>query len=71
MTRMLTRLFTDHPRSVDETYFEHMLFAGSFSVRLLGAAGAALVHAVLPFVFERKASTMINDMHRRMHNRSR
>ncbi len=25
MTARITRLFTDHPSSVDETYFEHML----------------------------------------------
>ena len=71
MSRTLTRLFTDHPRSVDESYFEHMQFAGSFSARLFAAAFAALVHALLPFLFERTASTMIDDMHRRMHNRSR
>jgi hypothetical protein len=66
---MIARLFTDHPDSVDETYFEHMRFAGSFSGRLFLAGCAALVHAFLPFLFERTASGMINDMHRRMHNR--
>ncbi len=69
MTRFSTRLFTDHPRSVDETYLEHMRFAGGFAATLLAAAAAALVHAVLPFLFERTASTMIDRMHRRMHNR--
>ena len=34
------------------------------------AAGAALVHAVLPFCFEKTASGMINAMHHRMHNRN-
>lgn len=71
MTRALSRLFTDHPRSVDETYFEHMRFAGRFAGLLFAAALAALIHAVLPFLFERTASTMINGMHRRIHNRSR
>ena len=71
MARMLTRLFTAHPRSVDETYLEHMRFAGGFSARLFAAGIAALVHAVLPFLFERTAGKMISDMHWRMHNRSR
>ena len=31
----LTRLFTEHPDSVDETYFEHMRFALSFAGLLL------------------------------------
>lgn len=71
MVRSVVQLFTDHPRSVDESYFEHMRFAGGFSVKLLAAGLAALVHAFLPFAFERTASSMINDMHHRMHNRSR
>ena len=33
---MFGRLFLDHPRSVDESYFEHLLFAGGFALRLLG-----------------------------------
>lgn len=71
MTRTLTRLFTNHPASVDESYFEHMRFAGSFAASLLLAGLAALVHAVLPFLFEKTASQIINRLHHRMHNRAR
>ena len=70
MAKPIARLFTDHPQSVDETYFEHMRFAAGFSARLFMAAGAALVHALLPFCFERTASGMIKAMHHRMHNRN-
>ncbi len=63
MTRSLSRLFTEHPQSVDENYFEHLLFAGRFAAKLLVAGLAALVHAILPFLFEKTASRMINDMH--------
>lgn len=70
MTRSLSRLFTEHPQTVDETYFQHMRFAAGFAIRLLGAGCAAIVHAVLPFLFEKTASRMINDMHHRMHNRN-
>ena len=71
MTRPLSRLFTQHPASVDESYFEHMRFAGSFSGKLFVAALAAAVHAVLPFLFERTASGIINQLHHRMHNRAK
>jgi hypothetical protein len=71
LVRSVVQLFTSHPRSVDETYLEHMLFAAGFSVKLMAAGLAALVHAFLPFLFERTASTMINQMHHRMHNRTR
>lgn len=70
MTRSLSRLFTEHPQTVDETYFQHMRFAAGFAVKLLGAGCAAIVHAILPFLFEKTASRMINDMHYRMHNRN-
>ena len=69
MREQMARLFLDHPASVDETYFEHMRFAGWFAGTLLVAALAAAVHAVLPFLFERTASSAINRMHHRIHNR--
>jgi hypothetical protein len=62
-------LFLDHPRSVDESYFEHLLFAGGFALRLLGAGLAALVHAMIPCLFEKTASQMITQMHDKIHNR--
>lgn len=71
MQKNLTTLFTEHPASVDETYFEHMAFAGRFSGKLFLAAFAALAHSVLPFTFEKTASRMINELHHRMHNRSK
>ena len=65
----LTKLFTSHPASVDETYFEHMRFAGWFAGTLLLAAGAAIVHAVLPFLFEKTASRIVARLYERTHNR--
>ena len=66
---MFSRIFIDHPKSVDETYFEHMAFAGRFSLRLFGAGCAALVHAVIPCLFEKTASRMIASMYAQTHNR--
>lgn len=69
MIASLKSLFLTHPKSVDESYLEHMAFAGRFSGKLFLAAGAALVHAVLPFLFERTASRMIAEMYAKTHNR--
>jgi len=63
------KLFLAHPQSVDESYLEHMAFAGRFSGKLFLAAGAALVHAVLPFMFEKTASRKIAEMYAKTHNR--
>lgn len=62
-------LFLDHPQKVDETYLQHMGFAARFSATLFLAAGAALVHAVLPFAFEKTASRMVARLYARTHNR--
>ena len=69
MTRVWQRLFLDHPRAVEESYFAHMRFAGWFAGRLFLAGGAALVHAVIPCLFETTASRLIGEMQRRMDGR--
>lgn len=68
---MFQRIFLSHPSTVDETYFEHMAFASRFALALAAAAGAALVHALIPCLFEKTASGIINRLHYRMHNRQR
>lgn len=69
MISTVKRAFIEHPASVDETYAEHARFASGFAVRLFLAGGAAAVHAVLPFMFEKTASRMIAQMYERTHNR--
>lgn len=68
---MLTRVFLDHPRKVNESYFEHMGFALWFAGKLGLAAGAALVHALIPAACERTASGIIAELYDRTHNRGR
>ena len=70
MITTLSRAFTQHPASVDETYFEHLLFASRFALRLFAAGGAALIHAILPFMFEKTASNLIRAMHSDITSRS-
>ncbi len=67
---MLSRIFFDHPRQLNETYFEHGQFAIRFAFKLLLAAIAATVHAVVPSLFERTASRIVADLYQKTHNRS-
>lgn len=60
------RAFTEHPASVGETYTEHMARAACFGVRMIGAGIACLVHALLPFLFERTGSAAIAELNDRM-----
>lgn len=66
---MIDVLFLKHPRSVDESYFEHMAFAGRFAGLLFLAAGAALVHAIIPCLFEKTASRIVVRLHDRLSSR--
>ena len=59
-------LFTRHPASVGETYFEHFASAAGFSAWMALAAAVCLVHAVLPFTFLRTGSRIIARLHDRM-----
>jgi hypothetical protein len=62
----LAEAFTEHPRSVGESYWEHMGASLSFSGRLLLAGLAALVHSVLPFLLVKTGSRMVSQLHDRM-----
>lgn len=55
--------FTAHPHAVGESYTEHFGAAFGYSIRLFAAGGAALVHAFLPFLFEKTASNAIKAMY--------
>jgi hypothetical protein len=63
---MLDRLFTDHPRSVGETYLEHLESASSFGLRMILAGLACMIHGILPFLFVRTGSTTIRALHNDM-----
>ncbi len=63
---MVFELFTRHPESVGETYGEHLEVAASFAGRLFMASLACLVHALLPFLFERTASRTVHTLHGEM-----
>lgn len=63
MSDLIDRIFLKHPRSVDEGYWQHFAFALSFAVKLFVAGFAALVHALIPCIFEKTASQAITRMH--------
>lgn len=62
----IRRLFLRHPTSVDETYLQHLCAASGFGVWMLLAGLACMMHALLPFLFERTASRCISQLHTRM-----
>ncbi|WP_298399857.1 DUF6356 family protein [Sphingobium sp.] len=69
---MIDYMFRNHPRSVGETYFEHMHTATSFGSAMMLAGLACFIHGFLPNIFKTTGSDTVKKLHNRMVvNRSR
>ena len=60
------RSFTEHPATVNQTYFQHFFFAMRFAVLLIVAGLAALIHAIIPALFAHTASQIVGRLHRQI-----
>lgn len=63
---MFKALFTDHPRDVGETYFQHFAVAGRFGLTMIWGGLCALVHAAFPALCTTSASETIRRLHKTM-----
>jgi hypothetical protein len=69
---ILEHLFKRHPRSVGETYLQHLGQAFAFGGKMLLAGIACILHGLLPAVFTSTGSRTVSSLHERMVlNRSR
>ena len=55
-----------HLQSVNESYFQHMQQALSFTLAMFYAASCCLIHAFIPCLFERRGSAIVQQLHERM-----
>lgn len=60
--KAIVAAFTDHPAAVGESYGEHFAFASGIGLKLVAAGGAALLHAVFPFLFKTTASSIVLEL---------
>ena len=67
---MIARIFLNHPAKVNESFFEHMYFALRFARLLFVAAFAALVHALVPCLFDKTASKIVALLYERTKGRN-
>ena len=65
----MTNIFTKHPYEVGETYLQHMWASFRYSLTFALLVGVAVVHAILPFVFTKTASCVIQDMSKHIKER--
>ncbi|MCZ6449117.1 MAG: DUF6356 family protein [Alphaproteobacteria bacterium] len=55
-------MFVEHPKSVDETYFEHLIQAFTFAFLMISGGLACLIHGLVPGLITRFASRTINHL---------
>ena len=53
----------DHLSSVNENYFEHMLVALKVSFNMFYGSLLALIHGIIPGIFQRSASNKIKELY--------
>ena len=58
----MKNIFTEHPKSVGETYIQHLFNSLRYAFTFLLLFFIALIHAILPFLFARTASDIVCEM---------
>lgn len=66
---LVDRALFAHPRTVGESYFEHLGIAGRFGATMVTGGLKCMIHAVLPSVFERAASDCVAGLNRELTRR--
>ena len=67
----MINIFTNHPKEVGETYFQHMLSALRYSLTFLGLFLVVLIHSIFPFLFIKTASCVVQEMAKHMEEREK
>lgn len=62
----MLRSFTEHPASVGESYFGHLVQATTFGVRMLLAGLACVLHGIFPFLCVTTGSDAMKCLHDEM-----
>jgi len=63
------KIFTEHPNSVNESYFKHGKFALSCGLKLFLLGLMAIIHAFLPFLFVNTTSKKLDELCGSLKNR--
>lgn len=55
----MKNIFTEHPNSLGETYFQHLFFAAKFGLGMTIGGLACLTHSIFPFLFKNTGSNFL------------
>lgn len=61
---MFEKLFTEHPRTVGESYLEHMRASWGVALQLISAGVKCIVHGLVPGLCKTAGSDAILTLHR-------
>lgn len=59
MLKVVDRIFLEHPREQNVSYFQHLCISLSLSASFLCASGQACIHAFVPCCFETSSNDWI------------
>ena len=68
-SRVVERLFLEHPRSLGMSWAGHGAGAVAIGVRLIGAGAACVIHAAVPGWFTQTAGKTVTQMYDHMAQR--
>ena len=63
INQLMIKKSKDHLSSVNENYFEHMLVAFKVSFKMFYGSLLALIHGLIPGVFQTSASNKIKELY--------
>ncbi len=66
----MKQLFTEHPQSIGESYFQHMSNAFSFGKKMFFASVTCIIHGIFPFLYTSRGSQAIEELHAHMSARN-
>ena len=70
-TRFFNYVFIKHPEEQNMTYFEHLKHACCYSVQALGCSLVFMVHGIVPCLFEKTGSVMVDRLHIQLHDEAK
>lgn len=53
------KIFTSHPNSIGETYWQHFCFATKTGAKLVYGGLACIIHGIFPFLFATTGSDTV------------
>ncbi|WP_306253073.1 DUF6356 family protein [Parvularcula sp. IMCC14364] len=63
---MIKKVFLEHPKTVNESYTEHLGNASRFGFSMIFAGFACVIHGLIPCLFKNTGSKMISELHHDM-----